>query len=191
MYGFILHMPIRKKYSAFCFEQFFFLFYDFNLNTQGFVYLEFIKYQLGIHRNMQGFGKMHVKAFFLYQNKLYIFLILGLANTEYWNPHIYPIYFNTPKNIKKVTHHKLQHLRALKKEEIRDKQQQDICIFAIKTNNKELQQGNYIYLEIISPTHHYAIKVGSSYTWFNNHVCRLPHTSFALLSQFASIFRIK
>ena len=28
-------------------------FYDFNLNTQGFVYLDFVKYTLGLHTNMQ------------------------------------------------------------------------------------------------------------------------------------------
>ena len=27
---------------------FFFFFYDFNLNTQGFVYTEFVKYQMGL-----------------------------------------------------------------------------------------------------------------------------------------------
>ena len=29
-----------------------FPFYDFNLDTQGFVYLEFVKYQPGLHRNV-------------------------------------------------------------------------------------------------------------------------------------------
>ena len=31
---------------------FFFLFYDFNLNTQGCVNLEIVKNQLGLHRNV-------------------------------------------------------------------------------------------------------------------------------------------
>ena len=41
--------------SIFCFP-----FYDLNLNTQGFVYSEFVKNQLGLHRNMQGFVKRNV-----------------------------------------------------------------------------------------------------------------------------------
>ena len=32
----------------------------FYLNTQGFVYLEFVKYQLGHHRNVQVFAKCNV-----------------------------------------------------------------------------------------------------------------------------------
>ena len=32
---------------------FFFLFYDFDLNAQGFVYLEIVKYQLGLHRKVR------------------------------------------------------------------------------------------------------------------------------------------
>ena len=39
---------------------FFSLFYDCNLNTQCFVYLEFVKYQLGLHRNVQVFVKCNV-----------------------------------------------------------------------------------------------------------------------------------
>ena len=34
-------------------EHFSFLFYEFNLSTQGFVYLEIVKYQLGLLRNEQ------------------------------------------------------------------------------------------------------------------------------------------
>ena len=59
-----------------------------NLNTQGFVYLEFVKYQLGLHRNVQVFAQcmhicytvvfvIHVQAFFLWRNKSYIFPMLG------------------------------------------------------------------------------------------------------------------
>ena len=36
---------------------FLFPFYDFNLNTHGCIYLEFVKYQLGLHRNVQTFAK--------------------------------------------------------------------------------------------------------------------------------------
>ena len=39
---------------------FFFFFYDFNLNTQGFVYLKFVLYQPGLHRNVQAFAKCNV-----------------------------------------------------------------------------------------------------------------------------------
>ena len=39
---------------------FFLLFYVFNLNTQCFVFLEFIKYQVGLHRNVQIFAKGNV-----------------------------------------------------------------------------------------------------------------------------------
>ena len=93
-----LHMCIKNEHFAFCFEHFFFLFYDCNLNTQCFVYLEYVKYQLGLHRNEQVFAKCnvyhtyiymlyscfmyrHVQTFFLYRNKLYIFPLLGLAKT--------------------------------------------------------------------------------------------------------------
>ena len=38
----------------------FFLFYDINLNTQDFVYLEFVRYQLGLRRNMPVFAKCNV-----------------------------------------------------------------------------------------------------------------------------------
>ena len=36
------------------------VFYDLSLNTEGFVYLEFVKYQLGLHRNMQAFAKCNI-----------------------------------------------------------------------------------------------------------------------------------
>ena len=49
-----------NKHSAFCGVHFFFLFDDFNLNTQGFIYLEFVKYQMGHPRNAQGFAKCNV-----------------------------------------------------------------------------------------------------------------------------------
>ena len=39
---------------------FFLSFYDFHLNTQGFVYLEIVKYQLGLRRNVQVFTKCNV-----------------------------------------------------------------------------------------------------------------------------------
>ena len=32
----------------------------FNLNTQGLVYIEFVKYRLGLHRNVQVFAKNNV-----------------------------------------------------------------------------------------------------------------------------------
>ena len=37
-----------------------FLYHDFNLNTQGYVYLELVNYQLGLHRNLQVFVKCNV-----------------------------------------------------------------------------------------------------------------------------------
>ena len=60
----IIICACENKHSAFCFEHFFFLFYDFNLNTQGFVYLEFAKYQLGLHRNMQCMHIYYTVVFF-------------------------------------------------------------------------------------------------------------------------------
>ena len=89
-----------KKYTfCFPFEHFVSLFfYDFKLNIQGFVYIEFVKYQLGLHRNVHVIAKCniclsaiqlfiyrHDQAFFLYRNKLYIFPMLGLAQIEYWS----------------------------------------------------------------------------------------------------------
>ena len=78
----------------------FFLVYDFNLRTQGFIYLEFFQYQLGLHSNVQVFVRCnvcisaiqlfiykYVQAFFLYRNKSYIFPMLGLAKIEYWSPY--------------------------------------------------------------------------------------------------------
>ena len=38
----------------------FFLFYDVNLTTQDFVYLKFVKYQMGLRRNMPGLAKCNV-----------------------------------------------------------------------------------------------------------------------------------
>ena len=38
----------------------FFLFYDVNLNTQDFVYLEFVKYQSGLRINVPAFAKCNV-----------------------------------------------------------------------------------------------------------------------------------
>ena len=38
----------------------FFFFYDVNMNTQGFVYLEFVRYQLCLHRNVQAFASYNV-----------------------------------------------------------------------------------------------------------------------------------
>ena len=38
----------------------FFVFYEVSLNTHGFEYLEFVKYQLGLHRNMPVFTKYNV-----------------------------------------------------------------------------------------------------------------------------------
>ena len=66
------------------------------LSTQCFIYLEFVKYQLGLYRNVQVFAKRdvyscfiykHVQAFFLYRNKSYIFPSLGLAKHEYSSPY--------------------------------------------------------------------------------------------------------
>ena len=37
-----------------------FFFYDFNWNTQDFLCLEFVKYQLGLHRNVLVFAKCNV-----------------------------------------------------------------------------------------------------------------------------------
>ena len=47
------------------------LFYCFSLNTQGFVYLEFVKYQLGLHRNVQ-----------LSQNAMYAYLLYSCLYTD-------------------------------------------------------------------------------------------------------------
>ena len=67
-------------------------FYDFNLNTQGFVYLEFVKYQVPPKKRASFCSNAmypdllyscliyrHAQAFFQYQNKPYIFPMLGLA----------------------------------------------------------------------------------------------------------------
>ena len=56
---------------------FFFLFYDFNLNTQDFVYLEFVMYQLGLHRNLQVFAKcnVHVYSCFIFRHVQAFFLL--------------------------------------------------------------------------------------------------------------------
>ena len=82
------HVCIRayeNKHSVFCLSMCFFLCYDFKLNTQGFVYLEFVKYQLGsietctfsqntmyAYLLYSWFIYRHVHAFFLYWNKSYI-----------------------------------------------------------------------------------------------------------------------
>ena len=57
----------------------FFLFYDDHLNTQDFVYFEFVKYQLGIRRNMSVFLRnamyaylLYVQIVFLCQKKVYL-----------------------------------------------------------------------------------------------------------------------
>ena len=50
----------KKNILLSVFSIFFFPFYDFNLNTQGFVYSEFVKYQLGLHRNVQVFTKCNL-----------------------------------------------------------------------------------------------------------------------------------
>ena len=70
----------------------FFFFDGFNQNTQGFVYLEFVGYQLGLHsfREMQCLHICYtvvVLAFFLYRNKSYIFPIVRLTKIEYFNPY--------------------------------------------------------------------------------------------------------
>ena len=51
---------IMAGYYRFTFLFIYFFFYDFNLNRQGFVYLEFVKYQLGLHRNVHVFVKCNV-----------------------------------------------------------------------------------------------------------------------------------
>ena len=56
------NINIRFLFGAF----FLSFFYEFNLNTQGFVYLEFVKYQLGLYRNVQVFVKCNVSAAVLY-----------------------------------------------------------------------------------------------------------------------------
>ena len=48
---------------------FVFLFYECNQNTQCFVYLEFVKYQLGLHRSMQVFAKYNV---YIYAIQLFL-----------------------------------------------------------------------------------------------------------------------
>ena len=52
-----LHMRMKNKHSALsiCF-----LFYDFNHNTQGIAYLETVKHQPGLHRNVHVFAKCNV-----------------------------------------------------------------------------------------------------------------------------------
>ena len=54
MFAFV-HTKINLMLSVLSFV--FFLVYDLDLNTQGFVNLEFVKYQLGLHRNVQFFAK--------------------------------------------------------------------------------------------------------------------------------------
>ena len=51
------YVPEKKKHSAFCFERFSLIFYAFNLNIQGFVCSEIIKYKLSLHIKVQVFAK--------------------------------------------------------------------------------------------------------------------------------------
>ena len=46
------HEKINILLSVFNIVPFVFFLFDVYLNTQGFVYLEFVKYQLGLHRNV-------------------------------------------------------------------------------------------------------------------------------------------
>ena len=68
------------------------------INTQDFVYLEFVKYRLGLRRNMQVFAKCNVyipaiqlfyiqecQTAFQNQDKLYIFPIVGLIIFLKWS----------------------------------------------------------------------------------------------------------
>ena len=71
----VMFAYVHKKINnllCFC-EHFFYLFYDLNLNTQGFVYSEFVKYQLGLHRNVQGFAKckVYLSAIHLFYIQIY------------------------------------------------------------------------------------------------------------------------
>ena len=56
----VLSLKCGKQHFAFCFEHFVFLFYDFNLNIHGFVYLEIVKYQMGLHTIVQVLAKCNV-----------------------------------------------------------------------------------------------------------------------------------
>ena len=56
---FYMHME-KKNILISVLNVIFFLFYDVNLNTQVFVSLECVKYQLGLRRNMPVFTKYNV-----------------------------------------------------------------------------------------------------------------------------------
>ena len=70
------HERINILFSLLSF--FFFLFYELNLYNQGFVYLEFVKYQLGLRRNMPVFAKCNVCIFAIVYN--YIKIIKAYPN---------------------------------------------------------------------------------------------------------------
>ena len=57
------HEKINILLSVLSICYFLVYFYDFNLNTQGFVHLELVKYQLGIHRNVHVFATCNVCIF--------------------------------------------------------------------------------------------------------------------------------
>ena len=60
-FGFIVAYAHEKiNILVFVLNIIFFLFYDVNLNTQDFLYLEIVKYQLGLRRNMSVFSKCNV-----------------------------------------------------------------------------------------------------------------------------------
>ena len=66
----------------------FFLFYDVNLTTQDFVYLKFVKYQMGLRRNMPGFAKcnVYISAIQLF---LYTYMSASVAQLDApsdWRP---------------------------------------------------------------------------------------------------------
>ena len=110
----------------------FFLFYGFNLNLQGLVCLKFVKYQMGRHGNVRVFAKFNVciaaihlfyiqtcQAFFLYQSKLYIFPMLGLANILFWNPYLYImllVHSNLKPTVQFVFYLSIQYNETLRKD---------------------------------------------------------------------------
>ena len=82
-----------------------FFYYDFNLNTQGFVLLsinwapiktcKFSRNAINAYLLYSCFIYRHIQPFFLYRNKLYIFPMLGLAkirtNWEYTESKVWTI----------------------------------------------------------------------------------------------------
>ena len=89
---FIVICTWENKHSGFCFEHF--VFCNVNLNTQDFVYLEFVKYQMGLRRNMPVFAKCNV-----YMSAVRLLYIRGSCKkvlslgSDYFSATFYQTYF--------------------------------------------------------------------------------------------------